>query len=138
MEGHPYLQQKDFNAWLRAKGIHVTQFSPLGNLNSFYREVSWSKTQSHMDRIIDHPILQELAAKYKKTPVQMALAWGVNCGRSVIPKSVIDWQIKQNLESDFDIEKADMEKMGKMDLKVRFNDPSEEYRWPLYSDLEGV
>lgn len=138
MEGHPYLQQKDFNAWLRAKGIHVTQFSPLGNLNSFYREVSWSKTQSHMDRIIDHPILQELAAKYKKTPVQMALAWGVNCGRSVIPKSVIDWQIKQNLESDFDIEKADMEKMGEMDLKVRFNDPSEEYRWPLYSDLEGV
>ncbi|GME66050.1 aldehyde reductase [Neofusicoccum parvum] len=138
MEVHPYLQQKGFNQWLRSKGIHVTQFSPLGNQNSFYREVSWSKSQSHMERIVDHPILQELAAKYKKSSVQMALAWGVNCGRSVIPKSVIDWQIRQNLEADFDVEASDMEKISQMDLKVRFNDPSEEYQWKLYSDLEGV
>ncbi|KAF4537718.1 Aldehyde reductase [Lasiodiplodia theobromae] len=137
MEVHPYLQSKDFNAWLRSKGIHVTQFSPLGNMNSFYREISWSKTESHMQRIIDHPVLQELGAKYQKSPVQMALAWGVNCGRSVIPKSVIEWQIKQNLESDFLIEPADMDKIAGMDLKVRFNDPSELHRWDFYSDLEG-
>ncbi|OJD32143.1 aldehyde reductase [Diplodia corticola] len=138
MEGHPYLQQKAFNAWLRSKGILVTQFSPLGNLNSFYREASWSKPESHMDRIIDHPVLQELATKYRKSPVQMALAWGVNCGRSVIPKSVIEWQIKQNLESDFEIEDEDMHRIADMDIKVRFNDPSEDYQWRLYSDLEGV
>ncbi|KAL1636187.1 hypothetical protein SLS58_009881 [Diplodia intermedia] len=138
MEGHLYLQQKEFNAWLRSKGIHVTQFSPLGNLNSFYREVSWSKTISHMDRIVDHPVLQEVAARYQKSPVQTALAWGVNSGRSVIPKSVIDWQIKQNLESDFDIDDADMDKLAQMDLKIRFNDPSKENRWRLYSDLEGA
>lgn len=68
----------------------------------------------------------------------MALEWGVNSGRSVVPKSVIDWQIEQNLESDFDIGDVDVDRLAQMDLKVRSNDPSEESRWRLYSDLEGI
>ncbi|TVY31910.1 putative oxidoreductase, partial [Lachnellula occidentalis] len=110
METHPYLQQKGFNAWLQAEGIHVIQFSPLGNMNPFYRETGWSKDIAHtVERITESPLLKELGAKYNKTPVQMALAWGINSGRSVIPKSVIDWQIDQNIEADFEMEKEDME-----------------------------
>ncbi|GKT65066.1 aldehyde reductase [Colletotrichum tofieldiae] len=138
MELHPYLQQRAFADWQRAHGIHMTHFSPLGNQNSFYREVSWSKRQSHMRRIIDHPVLAEVGKKHNKTPVQVALAWGVNSGRSVIPKSVIEWQIRENLESDFVLDGEDMDRIATMDLKARFNDPSEEYRWPLYSGLDGV
>lgn len=51
-----------------------------------------------MTRVTDQPILQELGKKYGKSPVQVVLAWAVNNGRSAIPKSVIDWQIQQNLE----------------------------------------
>ncbi|KXH68800.1 aldehyde reductase [Colletotrichum salicis] len=138
MELHPYLQQQSFVDWQRANGTHMTHFSPLGNQNSFYREVSWSKEASHMARVIDHPTLAEIAEKHDKTPVQVALAWGVNSGRSVIPKSVIEWQIKENLESDFLLDGEDMEKIAKMDLKARFNVPSEEYRWQLYKGLDGV
>ncbi|KFZ23560.1 hypothetical protein V502_01966 [Pseudogymnoascus sp. VKM F-4520 (FW-2644)] len=138
MEVHPYLQQKDFNAWLRGKGIHVVQFSPLGNMNDFYRKTGWSKEVSHMTRVTDQPILQELGKKYGKSPVQVVLAWAVNNGRSAIPKSVIDWQIQQNLEADFEMEPEDMEKIGGLDIKARFNDPSLDYRWRLYSDLEGI
>lgn len=116
----------------------MTHFSPLGNQNSFYREVSWSKQQSHMQRIIDHPILAEVANKHGKTPPQVALAWGVNSGRSVIPKSVIEWQIKENLESDFLLDAEDMAIIASMNLNARFNDPSKEYRWPLYKGLDGV
>jgi alcohol dehydrogenase (NADP+) len=139
MEAHPYLQQASFNEWLRSKGIHVVGFSPLGNMNPFYRETGWSKDIAHtLERITESPLLQELGGKYEKTPVQMALAWGINSGRSAIPKSVIDWQIDQNLEADFEMEKEDLKRIGSMDRKARFNDPSADYQYRLYSDLEGI
>ncbi len=138
MEVHPYLQQKSFYQWLRSNGIHVVQFSPLGNMNDFYRKTGWSKEISHMMRLIDQPLLKEIGQKYAKSPVQVALAWGVNNGRSVIPKSVIDWQVKENIEADFEIDEKDMMKIETLDIKARFNDPSLDYQWRLYSDLEGI
>ncbi|KAJ5230311.1 Aldo/keto reductase [Penicillium chrysogenum] len=138
MEVHPYLQQKVFNEWLKSQGIHVVQFSPLGNMNDFYRQTGWSKEIAHMIRVIDQPILKEISEKYGKSPVQVVLAWGINRGRSVIPKSVVDWQIEQNLEADFELQPEDMAKIATLDAKARFNDPSLDYEWRLYRDLEGI
>ncbi|KXH28939.1 aldehyde reductase [Colletotrichum simmondsii] len=138
MEVHPYLQQHNFNKWLKSQGIHVVQFSPLGNMNDFYRATGWSKEVSHMMRVIDQPLLQQLGKKYGKSAVQICLAWGVHNGRSVIPKSTIDWQIKENVEADFELEPEDVEKIRELDIKARFNDPSLDYQWRLYSDLEGI
>ncbi|KAF1987133.1 alcohol dehydrogenase [Aulographum hederae CBS 113979] len=138
MEVHPYLQQGRFNAWLREKGVHVVQFSPLGNMNSFYRDIHWSKSASHtVGRVIDHPVLIEIGKKYNKSPIQIALAWGVNYGRTVIPKSVIDWQIRENLEADFELDAEDMAKIKTMNINARFNDPSVYYRWNLYEGEDG-
>ncbi|KAL5603479.1 hypothetical protein FOVSG1_006229 [Fusarium oxysporum f. sp. vasinfectum] len=138
MEVHPYLQQKAFNEWLRSQGIHVVQFSPLGNMNDFYRSTGWSKEVSHMMRVIDQPLLKELGQKYGKSAVQIVLSWGINNGRSVIPKSTIDWQIKENVEADFKLDPEDMKAIETLDIKARFNDPSLDYQWRLYSDLEGI
>jgi alcohol dehydrogenase (NADP+) len=138
MEVHPYLQQKDFTSWLRSQGIHVVQFSPLGNMNDFYRATGWSKEVAHMSRVIDQPLLRELGRKYGKSAVQIVLAWGVNCGRSVIPKSTIDWQIKENVEADFELAPQDMKAMETLDVKARFNDPSLDYQYRLYGGLEGT
>ncbi|KAF4759724.1 hypothetical protein HAV15_007385 [Penicillium sp. str.  len=138
MEVHPYLQQKEFNKWLKEQGIHVVQFSPLGNMNDFYRQTGWSKEIAHMKRVIDQPIMKEIAEKYGKSTAQVVLAWGINSGRSVIPKSVVDWQVEQNLESDFELEPEDMAQISILDAKARFNDPSLDYEWRLYSDLEGI
>ncbi|KAL1858424.1 hypothetical protein Plec18170_002622 [Paecilomyces lecythidis] len=138
MEVHPYLQQNEFNEWLREKGIHVVQFSPLGNMNEFYRQTGWSKEIAHMTRVIDQPILKEIGQKYGKSPAQVALAWGINKARSVIPKSVVDWQIEENLSADFELESDDMARIATLDMKARFNDPSLDYEWRLYSDLEGI
>ena len=138
METHPYLQQKGFNEWLRSKGIHVIQFSPLGNMNDFYRQTGWSKSIAHMMRVIDQPVLKEIGQKYGKSPVQVVLAWGINSGRSVIPKSVVDWQIEENLEADFELQPEDMAQIATLDAQARFNDPSLDYEWRLYSDLGGI
>lgn len=91
-----------------------------------------------MMRVIDQPILKEIAEKHNKSPVQVALAWGINSGRSVIPKSVIDWQVDENIAADFELEEEDMFRIATLDARARFNDPSLDYEWRLYSDLEGI
>lgn len=107
-------------------------------MNDFYRNTGWSKEVSHMMRVIDQPLLQDIARKYGKSAVQIVLAWGVNNGRSVIPKSTIDWQIRENIEADFELDAEDIKSIEALDAKARFNDPSLDYQWRLYSDLEGI
>lgn len=58
-------------------------------------------------------------------------------GRSVIPKSKTESRIKANLEGDFKLEAADVEKIDKIDKKLRFNDPSGAFGWDFYTDLDG-
>ena len=36
LELHPWLQQKEFCAFNKSKGIHITQYSPFGNQNEIY------------------------------------------------------------------------------------------------------
>lgn len=91
-----------------------------------------------MMKVVDQPLLKDISKKYGKSPVQVVLAWGINNGRSVIPKSVVDWQIEENLATDFELQPGDMEAIGTLDVKARFNDPSLDYEWRLYSDLGGI
>ena len=107
-------------------------------MNDFYRQTGWSKEIAHMMRVIDQPILKEIGQKYGKTPVQVVLAWGINSDRSVIPKSVVDWQIEENLAADFELQPEDMACIATLNAKARFNDPSLDYEWRLYNDLEGI
>jgi diketogulonate reductase-like aldo/keto reductase len=77
-----------------------------------------------------------LASGYK-SPILIALSWGINNGRTVIPKSVIGWQIRENLEAGFGSDAEDMANIATMDIKARFNDPSECHRWNLYEGKDG-
>ncbi|KAL4948937.1 NADP-dependent oxidoreductase domain-containing protein [Aspergillus filifer] len=138
MEVHPFLTQPRFTQWHKDRGIHVQQFSPLGNQNSFYRDIYWSNGRANRGRLIEEPLLIEIGQKYGKSPAQVALAWGINHGRSVIPKSTIPWQIKQNVASVFDLEEEDMKRIDGLNADLRFNTPDEAYRWPLYKGLDGV
>ena len=131
IECHPYLAQLDFYEWHKSKGIHVTQYSPFGNQNEIY-----SKGQN-MGKLIEDSTLVEIGKKYNKSGAQVALAWGITHGRSVIPKSKTESRIKQNLEGDFELEAADVKKIDAVDRKVRFNDPSANFGWDFYTDLDG-
>jgi len=131
MELHPWLQQTDFAAWHRTKGIHVTQYSPFGNQNEIY------DSGKNLGKLIEDPTLNEIGKKYGKSGAQVALAWGIAQGHSVIPKSKTPARIKANLEGDFKLEKEDLEKIKGIDKAVRFNDPSGSFGWNFYQDLEG-
>ena len=131
IELHPYLQQHGFLQWHHDNKIHVSQYSPFGNQNEIY-----SKGQQ-MPKLIDDPLLNDIGKKYGKSGAQVALAWGIANGCSVLPKSKTPARIKANLEGDFKLEKADVEKVASIDKKMRFNDPSERFGWNFYADLEG-
>ncbi|KAJ5562122.1 Short-chain dehydrogenase/reductase SDR [Penicillium sp. DV-2018c] len=67
IECHPWLQQHEFAEWHRKHGIHVTHYSPFGNLNTFY------KTKEGIGKLIEEPVLAEIGKQYDKTPAQVAL-----------------------------------------------------------------
>ncbi|OQD77774.1 hypothetical protein PENDEC_c002G02423 [Penicillium decumbens] len=119
MECHPYLQQEEFTAWHKAKGIHVTHYSPFGNQNTLYSD------KPGIGKLIEDPVLVEIGKQYGKSAAQVALAWGVTQGHSVLPKSKTPSRIKSNLEGDFRLSEKDTEKIRTINKKTRFNDSSE-------------
>ncbi|PKY07315.1 Aldo/keto reductase [Aspergillus campestris IBT 28561] len=130
-ERHPWLQQREFVDWHKSKGIHVTQYSPLGNQNALYPR------GEGIGRLVEDPVLVEIGKKYNKSAAQVALAWGITGGQSVIPKSKTPARIKNNLEGNFKLSEEDVQKISGIDRKLRFNDSSSDFGYNLFSDLEG-
>uniref|UniRef100_Q96UH3 D-xylose reductase [NAD(P)H] n=1 Tax=Coccidioides posadasii TaxID=199306 RepID=Q96UH3_COCPO len=131
MELHPWLQQNDFVEWLKSKGIHVTQYSSLGNQNEVY------SGRERYGRLIEDPALAAIGTKYGKTGAQVALAWGITKGHSVLVKSKTPHRIQQNFESDFELKQEDMKAIENIDKKLRFNDSSADFGYNFFVGLEG-
>ncbi|KAJ5611122.1 hypothetical protein N7510_007841 [Penicillium lagena] len=131
MELHPWLQQKYWAEFHREKGIHVTQYSPFGNQNEIYGG------REDYGQLVNDPKLVEIGKKYGKTSNQVALAWGISHGRSVIPKSKSPERITQNFDIAFTLQDADIKEIDKLDKKLRFNDSSKDFGYELFTDLDG-
>lgn len=82
-------------------------------------------------------MLAGIGKKYGKTGAQVALAWGIAHGRSVIPKSKTKERIESNLGGEFALEEDDVKNIDAMDRKMRLNDPSGRFGWNFYVDLDG-
>lgn len=67
MEVHPWLQQKEFVKFHREKGIHVIQYSPLGNQNEIYGG------REDYGQLVNDGNLLEIGNRYGKTSAQVAL-----------------------------------------------------------------
>ncbi|RDH29327.1 NADP-dependent oxidoreductase domain-containing protein [Aspergillus welwitschiae] len=131
LESHPWLQQRSFADWHKSKGIHVTHYSPFGNQNELYSR------EGTIGKLIDDPVLVEIGKKYNKSSAQVALAWGINEGHSVLPKSKTPSRIKDNLQGDFKLDAEDLQKIRGIDRKLRFNDSSADFGREFFGDLDG-
>ncbi|KAG0463777.1 hypothetical protein HPP92_019846 [Vanilla planifolia] len=87
VECHPGWQQGKLWELCRSKGVHLSAHSPLGSRG----------TKSV--RILAHPILVEISKALGRSPAQVALCWGVQLGHSVLPKSVREARIKENIDT---------------------------------------
>ena len=99
IELHPWLPQahmRDVDARL---GIKTEAWSPLGS-----------------GRLIDDPVIAEVAAKHGKSSAQVMVRWSMQLGNIVLPKSVTPERIEQNIDVfDFELDDADMAAIASLD-----------------------
>ncbi|KAL6295314.1 hypothetical protein ACE6H2_003456 [Prunus campanulata] len=88
VEMNPAWQLKNMREFCRAKGIHVTAFSPLGA----------SGTKWGDDRVLGSDVLQDIAKAKGKTTAQISLRWVYEQGVSMVTKSYNKDRMKQNLD----------------------------------------
>ena len=134
MELHPYLQQNDWLAFHEQHGIHVTAYSPLAGTNPTYGSGA-------PPQLLQNEDVLAIADKRGCTAAQVALAWGVSRGTSVIPKSAHAARIEENWASqECELEKEDYETLAEIgkELTYRYNNPSKSWGLELYEGLEGV
>lgn len=114
VECHPLLQQNDLIDFCRKNNIAVTAYSPLG-----------SQHHDAGQSVLDNPTVKEIAERLKITPAQLVLAWQLNRGVSVIPKSVHEERLKENFAAQaVELDAADMDKIAALDAGYRFIDGS--------------
>ena len=131
-ETHPYLQQSLFTAWHKTIGIKVIAYSPLANLNPTY-----DKKYPDMAPVTQDKFWIELGARKNCTAAQAILAWGMTRGTSVIPKSVHEKYILENLASvEVEFSLADLAEVAAQDKKKRFNNPSKSWGVTLFEGLD--
>jgi len=112
IEVHPYFQQRDLQALHTEHGILTQAWSPIGGI-THYRDGKHSST-------LQDPVIGEIAAAHGRSPAQVMLRWGVQQGRSVIPKSTKPARIAENLDVfDFDLSADELAAIDALDTGQR-------------------
>ncbi len=116
LEMHPFLQQKQLLNFANEKGIFLTAFCPLGSADRPANRISEGEP-----KLFENQIIAKIAAETGFSPAQIMLAWAVNRGTSVIPKSVNPQRLKENLlAADIELSCGDMQKLDELDLNYRY------------------
>lgn len=95
VEFNPFNYDDRLLSFCKRKGIALTAYSPLGQ-----------------GKILDEPVIEEVARRYGKTPAQIILRWAIQKGTAAIPKAGSQSHLRENLDIfDFGLDKEDMEKL---------------------------
>ncbi|MEU9639536.1 aldo/keto reductase [Streptomyces tendae] len=98
LEIHPYFQQRAVLDFDDAHGILNQAWSPIGGI-TFYPGYG-----EHRKSVLEDPAVTGIAEAHGKSPAQVLLRWGLQQGRSVIPKSTKRHRIAENIDVfDFDL-----------------------------------
>jgi len=107
IEISPYLQNRKLTDYLRAQRIHATSYMTLA-----YGEV------------LTDPVIAAIAARRGATPAQVALAWALRLGYSVIPSSTRKANLESNLGArNLELDEADMAQIATLDRGHRLASP---------------
>lgn len=119
VEMHPYFAQPRLVRFCKEQNIAVTAYSCLGS--SSYVAFGL-KTEE--DSVMLDPVVIEIALNHGKSPAQVVLRWAVQRGTAVIPKSVSEARIKENVDLfSFALTDEEMGKMDGINRNERINDP---------------
>jgi 2,5-diketo-D-gluconate reductase A len=103
IELHPGLQQAQLRAYHQAHGIITEAWSPIAQ-----------------GKVLDDPVITELARKCDRSPAQVVLRWHIQLGNVVFPKSSTPSRMRENIGIfDFELGAADMAAIGELDRGMR-------------------
>jgi diketogulonate reductase-like aldo/keto reductase len=107
VEFHPHLYQKELLGFCSKHGIVVTAYCPL----------------ARGEALTDATIM-EIAESHGKTPAQVSLRWLVQHGLVVIPKTVSEAHLKENMDIfGWRLSAADMKKIDSIGISKRQVNP---------------
>ena len=115
VELHPYFTQPDVQQADAALGILTQAWSPIGGI-TFYPGPWGDERRS----VMDDATIADIAHAHGKTPAQVMLRWGIQQGRSVIPKSTNPARIAENFDVfDFELSTDQLARIDTLDTGVR-------------------
>ena len=107
VESHPYHPQWELHELGKAHGIILLAFASLGHALE--------------PRLLDDPLIVDMAQRYGKTPAQVLLAWGIQRGSAVLTASVTPARIRENFDVTALPESAIQEINERLQTRYRFN-----------------
>jgi diketogulonate reductase-like aldo/keto reductase len=107
VESHPYLPEWELLDFCRQHGIVVQAFAALGHALE--------------PRLLDDPVIKDIAQRVGKTPAQVALAWAVQRGTAFLTTSTTPHRIHENFEISTLPEDAMQEIRDRVTTRIRFN-----------------
>lgn len=115
VELHPMFNQDEVRDANASHGIMTQSWSPIGGVY-----INHPADPNAVMRLLDHPLLAEIAGKEGKSPAQVVLRWHIQHGLCVIPKSVHPERIVANIDVfDFRLATEDMAAIDALDTGVR-------------------
>lgn len=101
IELHPFYQQAENVQWLQDHNIVVESWGPFVN---------------GQDHIFSNPVLTQIAQNHEKSVAQIILAWLLQRGIVIIPKSVHETRALENLDvADIELTAAEMQQIKILD-----------------------
>ncbi|KAL1491296.1 hypothetical protein ABEB36_011914 [Hypothenemus hampei] len=117
VENHVFLQQNDLVKYAQDNGIVVVGYSPLGSpgIAKFFQKLNIEPKK--VPSILDNETVKRIGQKYGKSPAQIALKFLLQRGIVVIPKSVTETRLKQNIDLfDFLLDENDLVDLRALDV----------------------
>lgn len=118
------MVQRNLVDFCKDFGLLVTGYSSFGPQSFLELPPSFPTKASKTPSLFEVPLINSLAAKYKKTNGQILLRWATQRGLCVIPKSNKKERMAENLDVlGFDMEQDELDKIAELDMGLHFNDP---------------
>lgn len=113
VEIHPLLQNRRVVDFANSQGIELTAYMPLA-----------------YGKVLAEPLIQEIAARHNATAAQVALAWLLQQGFSVIPSSTRRANLESNLAARaLRLSDEDMTAIASLDRNERIANPDFSPAW---------
>ncbi len=120
VELHPYHPQTDLLAYCQDQGILLTAYSPLGS-----GDRPDSMKQKDEPPLLQNEQVNAIAQQEKLSPAQLLIAWAIDRGTAVIPKSTNAQRIAENLAAaSHELSDQARSAIDELDIHYRYVSPT--------------